>query len=98
MPCYTIRNVSSDDLTKQTPTPDRLDELISLVHNVVARLGALEQRLDNLEQKVDERLHDTRPIWEAVQNQIAELRKEMTKGFQRIDRKLDLFNEELIDL
>ncbi|HEX5733708.1 MAG TPA: hypothetical protein VF131_12810 [Blastocatellia bacterium] len=115
--------MSSDDLTKQTPTPDRLDELISLVHNVMARLGTLEQRfgafeqrLGALEQKVDERLHDTRPIWEtvqaqitdlreSVQNQIAELRTEMTNNFQKLNRKfdvvtrkVDVFNEDLLDL
>ena len=90
--------MSSDDLTKQTPTPDRLDELISLVHNIAARLSALEQ-------KVDERLHDTRPIWEAVQTQIAELHTEVTNNFQKLNRKfdvvtrkVDVFNEDLLDL
>ena len=74
--------MSSDDLTKQTPTPDRLDELISLVHGIAARLANLEQKFDsldqrlgNLEQKVEERLHDTRPIWETVQAQITDLRE-----------------------
>ncbi len=111
-----MRNVSSDDLTKKTPTTDRLDELITLVHGISndvnelkTRIGTLEKRLDSLEQKVDERLHDTRPIWEAVQNQIAELREsvqsqitelrsEMTKNFQKIDRKFDVFYEDIIDL
>ena len=80
--------MSSDDLTKEIPTGDRLDKLISLVHNIAARLSALEQ-------KVDERLHDTRPIWEAVQNQITELRAEMIKNFQKIDRKFDVFTRKV---
>ena len=41
-------------------------------------IAALDQRLTNLEQRVDERLKETRPIWEAVQIQI-----------QRLGEKLD---------
>jgi len=41
-------------------------------------IGALDQRLTTLEQRVDERLKETRPIWEAVQVQI-----------QRLSEKLD---------
>ena len=108
--------MSSDDLTRETPTPDRLDELISLVHRVArdvselkTRIGALEQRLGVLEQKVDERLLDTRPIWEAVQNQITELREsvqnqitelrnEMASNFKRFDRKFDVLQGDFIDI
>lgn len=41
-------------------------------------IAALDQRLTNLEERVDERLKETRPIWEAVQIQI-----------QRLGEKLD---------
>jgi predicted nucleic acid-binding Zn-ribbon protein len=41
-------------------------------------IAALDQRLTTLEQRVDERLKETRPIWEAVQIQI-----------QRLGEKLD---------
>jgi len=41
-------------------------------------IAALDQRLTTLEQRVDERLKETRPIWEAVQVQI-----------QRLGEKLD---------
>ena len=83
--------MSSDDLTKQTSTADRLDELISLVHGVVARLNTIEQ-------KVDERPHDTRPIWEAVQSQITELRNEMASNFRKFDRKFDVLQADFIDI
>ena len=97
--------MSSDDLTKETPTGDRLDELISLVHRIgndvnelKTRIGTLEQRLGAFEQKVDERLHDTRPIWEAVQNQITELRNEMVSSFRKFDRKFDVLQEDFIEM
>ena len=72
--------MSNDDTTKQLPTEDKLDSLITLVHhltdsvkNVESRLGSVEtrlesveSRLESLEQKVDARLQETRPIWEGV--------------------------------
>lgn len=36
-------------------------------------IGALDQRLTSLEERVDARLKETRPIWEAVQEQIQRL-------------------------
>lgn len=36
-------------------------------------IGALDHRLSSLEERVDARLKETRPIWEAVQEQIQRL-------------------------
>src|SRR5262245_40865053 len=61
-------------------------------------IAALDLRLTNLEQKVDERLQETRPIWERVEEQLqrimerfegvllefAELRQEMKIYGRRI--------------
>ncbi len=48
---------------------------------------ALVQRLTSLEERVDARLKETRPIWEAVQAQIAKL-----------DEKFNIFIRDLYDL
>src|SRR5689334_9315764 len=48
----------SEDLTKKLPPSDK-DEILSAIKNLDTRLGRLEQR-------VEERLHDTRPIWHRV--------------------------------
>ena len=45
---------------------DKLDRLIAAV-------ASLDTRLTDLGTKVDQRLHDTRPIWEGVQTQLAEI-------------------------
>jgi chaperonin cofactor prefoldin len=118
--------MGGDDTTKELPTDDRLDSLISLVHQIAvdvrsssemlerleARLDQLdarqqrleerqervEERLERLETKVDERLHDTRPMWEALQTQITELRTDMEKGFRRLDHKVELYHKTLIEL
>jgi len=56
----------------------------------------VEDRLGSLEAKVEERLKDTRPMWEVVQEQLASLREsqdrlrgEMEKGFRLVDRRLE---------
>ena len=58
----------SEDLTKKLPMSDS-DKLNSILTTV----QALEIRLGKLEQKVEERLHDTRPIWHKVVADIAQL-------------------------
>ena len=44
-------------------------------------IAALDQRLTTLEQRVDERLKETRPIWEAVQIQIQRLGEKLDGAF-----------------
>jgi chromosome segregation ATPase len=56
----------SEDLTKKLPTGD---------DNVAIILQNIDSRLERLEQKVEERLHDTRPIWEKVVADIAQLQE-----------------------
>jgi hypothetical protein len=71
--------MSSDNLTKPTPTEDKLDSLISLVQQVAADVKSLNTRVDSLEQKVDARMHETRPIWEGVLMRLETLEIEMDK-------------------
>ncbi len=54
---------------------------------VESRLATVESRLTTLEDKVDERLRETRPIWEAVQLAI-----------KRLDMKFDTVLSDLYDV
>jgi chromosome segregation ATPase len=51
-------------------------EKIALILTTVQNL---ESRVDHLEKKVDERLYDTRPIWEKVVADIAQLQEGQTR-------------------
>jgi tetrahydromethanopterin S-methyltransferase subunit G len=77
--------MSGDDTTKQLPTEDKLDSLITLVHHLTDSVKNIDSRLESLEQKVDPRLQETRPIWESVQAQL----KEMSMRLDDIDTRLD---------
>ena len=86
----------SEDLTKKLPTSDS-DKLNSILTSV----RTLEDRMQRLEQKVDERLHDTRPIWEKVIADIAQLQKGVheIKTFQRDNlRRMSIFHDTLISM
>ena len=59
----------SNDLTQKLngSLEDKVDRLITVVQSMDSRLGSIET-------KVDQRLRETQPIWEAMQAQLAEVR------------------------
>jgi len=66
----------SEDLTKKLP--QTADEKLTLVLSTVQ---ALAVRVDRLEQFVQARLHDTRPIWHRTLADIGQLQQ----NFQRLE-------------
>ena len=81
----------SEDLTKKLPKSDseKLNEIITTIHNLEgrfdkfegrfekleSRVTGIESRLQHLEQTLEQRLHDTRPIWHKVVADIAQLQE-----------------------
>lgn len=60
----------SDDPTRNLPT--------SFEERVLAEFAQLNKRLSALEDKVDARLRETRPIWEGVQQRLTGVERELT--------------------
>lgn len=58
------------------------------------RLNNLEVRLTNLEEKVEARLHDTRPMWESVLAGI----QLMSTRLEKMDAKFNVVAAQLLDL
>ena len=79
--------MGSNDRTKPLIEEEPLAKLLNLVQSVDIRLQALEQ-------KVNERLHDTRPLWEGVQMQLTEIKSDL----RRIDRKFDVLHDDVIEV
>ena len=83
----------------------RFDELFQMVQ-------AIRSELSDLKQTVDERLYDTRPIWEKVQADIAQLqdgqkslsermealRDEMRTGFRNLKRQFSILNDTFLEV
>ena len=104
----------SDELTQNLPPSQdgTLAQILTIVQNLSTRLetleqkvGSIEQRLGSLEQKVEERLYDTRPIWEKVQADITRLQesqdslaREINTHWRDMNRKLSIFNDTLTEI
>jgi septal ring factor EnvC (AmiA/AmiB activator) len=66
----------SDIPTRETPDSRSFEE------RVFARFDSLDGRLTALEERVDSRLRETRPIWEAVQTRLTSV-EERLGGLER---------------
>ena len=73
----------SEDPTKRLPDePNKAEELLTLIQSIRAELAELKRT-------VEIRLYDTRPIWEKVQADIAQLQE----GQQRIEERQQRLEE-----
>ena len=88
----------TDRLEGGTPFEIRvLRELANINHRLSgleSRMDGLESRLTTLEEKVEARLHDTRPIWEAVLSRLDSIEARL----DRMDAKFDVVAREWLDL
>ena len=98
----------SEDPTQKLPASQdtTLAQILNAVQSLSATVQNLDARLARLEQKVEERLHDTRPIWEKVVADIAQLQvgqetiKEDIKAIKTelrdMNRKFSILNDKLL--
>src|SRR5205085_3918716 len=92
----------SEELTQQLPNDllrqilARLDSMESRfdsrLNSIETRLDSMDARLTALEDKVERRLQETRPIWEAVLEQL----KEVNARLDRTETRLDRIEKELV--
>jgi hypothetical protein len=74
----------SEEITQNLPNGD--------LKQILARLDSIDKCLGTLEEKVDRRLQETRPIWESVLEQLKEVNTRLTrvedenKDFRRMFR------------
>ncbi|HEY7910326.1 MAG TPA: hypothetical protein VIG62_00310 [Blastocatellia bacterium] len=86
--------MSDDDPTKQAPTADRIEELISLVQGMNQEVKQVRSEVADLKQTVDSRLRETRPIWEAVQSRLDDISEDLGN----VDRKLDVLHGDVLQV
>lgn len=84
--------MSSDNVTKNLPTEDKIDSLIEMVRQLSSNVTGLwsevteiKNRLTTLEQTVEKRLYDTRPIWEAVLSQLSQIQARQDSQQEQLD-------------
>lgn len=73
--------------------------------SILERLESIDKRLERLEA----RAYDTKPIWENALKEVAALGVEMRAGFEksraemeagqrRVERKIDILNQNILDM
>lgn len=83
--------MSDDNLKDFSNRDDKLDRIIEML-----RLQSL--RIEALEEKVDERLKDTRPLWEGVQNRLDQLEKKVDHLEKKVDQGFEAVQSQLLIL
>jgi len=83
----TIRAEQSAMRTDITEIRSEIVEIRTQQVVMTKNIGALDHRLTSLEERVDARLKETRPIWEAVQEQL-----------QKLNDKFDILLHEFYDV
>ena len=83
----------SEDLTKKLPQSD--SEKLNIILTTVQSLGDLIHRL---EQQADERRYDTRPLWEKLQADIADLKESLHSELGGIKTEIGEIKRSLRDL
>ena len=58
-------------------TTQDINDSRSFEERILATLTSIDNRLTTLEERVDRRLQETRPIWEAVQAQLKQMNKKL---------------------
>jgi chromosome segregation ATPase len=100
--------MSEDTTESLRDSDDKLTLILTEVRNLNARMESfenrmerLEKRQDELEAKVDARLIETRPIWEAVLARLTAIEQHQESMGQRqesMERRLRWISDELKDL
>ena len=68
------------------------------VRLILARLDTMDERLIALEDRVDRRLQETRPIWEQVLARLDNLESEVRTGFRRIERNVGTLIKDVLEV
>ena len=76
----------NEEITQNMPDGGSFEE------RVFARFDALDARLTTLEERADARLHETRPIWEAVLGRLDNIESEM----KAINRRVRLLHDDIL--
>ena len=98
----------TDEITKNMSDSEKLNFIINAVSDTNRRITVLEERVTAMETLVQNRLHDTRPIWEAVMQQLETIQQQqqaqqeqlnrLEQGQYRLVQKLKLIHEDNLEL
>jgi peptidoglycan hydrolase CwlO-like protein len=90
-----------ENVTKEFPQDEILKTILTELRSVKTQLNTIDNRLTTLEEKVDRRLMETRPIWEAILEQLQETNvrlDNLEKKVDSLEKKLDNLDKKVDSL
>ena len=92
----------SEDRTAETSDPRSFEARVFARFDALdARLNEIDSRLTTLEEKVDQRLKETRPIWEQVLNRLDKVEERLSEvddSLRNVGRKFDVVAQDLLEV
>lgn len=80
----------SEDITRKLTADEKLDQLLSEMTGLKSEMAEMKEtanrtelRLTSLETKAEERLHETRPMWQAIHAQTEKLVEQQARMEKR---------------
>jgi hypothetical protein len=70
----------------------------SFEERVLAQLVSINSRLSSLEEQAERKALETKPIWERALAEIVELRQELRDGFEGVEDKISVLNDDVLKL
>ena len=90
----------TEEITQHMPDGRSFEERVfARFDALAASIRGLDARLTSLEEKVDQRLKETRPIWEQVLARLDSFEKRferIEKSVDNLNRKFRIFNEDIL--
>jgi hypothetical protein len=80
--------MGSEDTTKD------MSDIRTLQDRILAKLEEIGARLESVESKVEQRMFDTKPIWERALKEIMEANQLLAS----LDRKMDVLGKDMLTL
>ncbi len=84
----------NEDATKKLTADEKLDLILSEIGQMKMSIQSLDVRHAALEERVEERLKDTRPIWQAIHAQTEKL----VQQYAQLDERLGRVEEQNVQL
>ena len=89
-----LRGIMNGFGNKIASLDTRVASLESKIASLETRVGALEAKVEALDDKVENRLKETRPLWEVVIARLDGLQEDVHKGF----RKMSVFADDVVQV
>jgi chromosome segregation ATPase len=90
--------MSDESTTEQLGGQSFEEMVLAQLASINSRLNSINSRLNSLEEQSERKALETKPIWERALAEIVELRQEMRDGFEGVEDKISVLNDDVLKL